>query len=147
MPKETKSNPAASSSTKLKVETLKEVVTDLQSKNLVSDNCVSVLEKCLTGAPLQLMVRQLAKHKEIEKIPEKAYPAELRAFALTLHFYSAKAYNYVRETFDLCLPHPKTLCKWYRCVDGNVGFSDQVVLALKSRAHSVGTPFALCIGC
>ena len=121
-----------------KVNTLQDVVTELQSKHLVSDNCVTVLEKCFTGAPLQLMLRQLAKHKEIDRIPEKAYPTELRAFALTLHFYSAKAYNYVRETFDLCLPHPKTLSKWYKCVDGNIGFSDQVIYALKSRADAVG---------
>lgn len=37
------------------------------------------------------------------------YPPELRSFALTLHFYSLKAYDYVRETFDTCLPHPSTL--------------------------------------
>ena len=34
-----------------------------------------------------------------------AYPPELRSFALTLKFYSTKAYNYVQKSFDLGLPH------------------------------------------
>jgi hypothetical protein len=63
---------------------------------------------------------------------------ELQASALTYHFYLAKAYNYVCETFHLCLLHPKTLSIWYRFVDGNVGFSDQVVRALKSRSNAAG---------
>ena len=29
-----------------------------------------------------------------------AYPPELRAFAMALKFYSTKAYNYLRESFD-----------------------------------------------
>lgn len=35
-------------------------------------------------------------------------------FALTLNFYSTKAYNYVRDKFNYSLPHPATLCKWQR---------------------------------
>lgn len=34
------------------------------------------------------------------------YPPELRSFAITLHFYSPKAYNFVRKKFNLALPHP-----------------------------------------
>jgi len=98
---------------------------------------VSVLEKCLSGASLQLVLRQLAKHKQID-FADKQYPAELRALALTLNFYSAKAYEFVRETFDLCLPHPKTLQKWYRSVDGNAGFSEQALQAVRGRAKAVG---------
>lgn len=48
----------------------------------------------------------------------KKYPQELRVFALTLHFYSSTAYNYVRKTFAMSLPHPKILQKWYQAVDG-----------------------------
>ena len=120
-----------------KVDSLQDIISALEQKNMVSENCVSVLEKCLSGASLQLVLRQLAKHKQID-FADKQYPAELRAFALTLNFYSAKAYEFVRETFDLCLPHPKTLQKWYRSVDGNAGFSEQALQAVRGRAEAVG---------
>ena len=44
---------------------------------------------------------------------DRKFPPELRAFAITLHFYSSSAYNYIRNTFKKCLPHPNTLRKWY----------------------------------
>jgi hypothetical protein len=57
-------------------------------------------------------------------IPTRAsYPEELKAFALMLSFYSMKAYNYVRETFQLALPHPSTIRQWYRGVNGRPGFT------------------------
>jgi len=37
------------------------------------------------------------------------YSPKIRSFALTLQFYSAKAYNYVRKTFKNVLPHPATI--------------------------------------
>lgn len=44
---------------------------------------------------------------------ETQYGEDVRAFALTLHFYSPRAYNYVREKFDKHLPHAGTIRKWY----------------------------------
>lgn len=121
-----------------KVGSLEDIISALKAHNLVSDyNCTSVLEKCLSNASLQLVTRQLEKHKQID-FTSKQNPPELQAFALMLNFYSAKAYNFVRDTFDLCLPHPKTLSKWYRSVDGGGGFSDQALHAVKAHAESVG---------
>lgn len=42
---------------------------------------------------------------------EFQYDEDVRAFALTLHFYSPRAYNYVREKFDKHLPHVATIRK------------------------------------
>ena len=39
--------------------------------------------------------------------PHTNYSEEQRRFAITLHLYSRKAYDYVRES--LPLPHPRTL--------------------------------------
>ncbi|CAH1968697.1 unnamed protein product [Acanthoscelides obtectus] len=54
---------------------------------------------------------------------KQKYNASLRAFALTLHFYSSKAYDFVREQFNKSLPHPHTLIKWYQRINGAPGFS------------------------
>lgn len=61
------------------------------------------------------------------------YSADLRAFALTLHFYSAKGYDYVRRTFNNSLPHPRTLSRWYQTVDGAPGLSKEAFDALKIK--------------
>lgn len=50
-------------------------------------------------------------------------------FALTLHFYSPRAYAYVRKKFDTCMSHPKTLSKGYKSVNCKPGFNTK---ALKS---------------
>jgi len=39
------------------------------------------------------------------------YSEELKKFAITLQFYSSKAYCFVRKQFTNVLPHPRTLAK------------------------------------
>lgn len=63
------------------------------------------------------------------------YPPALRTFALTLNFYSSKAYNYVRRNFHTSLPHPRTLRRWYGVVDGNPGFSKEAAVALRMKSQ------------
>ncbi|GBL72131.1 hypothetical protein AVEN_107576-1 [Araneus ventricosus] len=66
------------------------------------DPCSGVGEACKGPAEQLLKRTQVGTSKE-------NYPAELRAFALTLQFYSNKGYEYVRRTFSTSLPHPATL--------------------------------------
>lgn len=70
----------------------------------------------------------------ISSNPKKYSPA-LRFFALTLQFYSAKAYNYVRKTFNKCLPHPSTIQKWFRSLDASPGFTEEALRALKIKSQ------------
>lgn len=58
------------------------------------------------------------------------YSAELRTFALTLNFYSSKAYEYVRKTFKNLLPQSSTIRKWYRSINGRLGFTEEILQAL-----------------
>jgi len=53
------------------------------------------------------------------------YPPLLRQFAITIHFYSARAYDYIRETFKDALPSPSTLKAWYRTINGRPGFTEE----------------------
>lgn len=63
----------------------------------------------------------------------KKYPEELKSFAATLHFYSAKAYAYVRTNFMNSLPHPKTMSKWYKNVHGEPGINKQVLESIRIK--------------
>lgn len=65
------------------------------------------------------------------------YTPQLRTFALTLQFYSQKAYEYVRRVWRNLLPHPSTIRRWYRVVNGKPGFSDDAFAALKARSESM----------
>lgn len=64
----------------------------------------------------------------------KQYSERVRAFALTLHFYSPRAYSYLRETFNNALPAISTIRSWYGSIDGSPGFSTDAFEALKQKA-------------
>lgn len=61
------------------------------------------------------------------------YTKDIRSFALTLHFYSPKAYKYVRETWKNMLPGISTLRSWYQNIDGSPGFTQQALDAISRR--------------
>lgn len=62
---------------------------------------------------------------------ESSIPS-LKTFALTMHFYSAKAYSYLRKFVKF--PHPRTIRKWALAVDGNPGFTEESFRKIASEA-------------
>ena len=66
----------------------------------------------------------------------KKFSSELGMFAHWLHFFSPKAYNYVRRVFDFCLPAPRIISKWYFSVDGLPGYTKDSLNALKLSAQN-----------
>ena len=80
------------------------------------------------------MKRQVAKNSGAP-LPAQYSPA-LKGFALTLNFYSPSAYKFVRKTFDTCLPHPRTLRKWYSTIEVKAGFTEVSFSALKQQVQS-----------
>lgn len=92
-----------------KVNSFNEIIDDLKHKKLISEDASAMLERCFTGIPLEVTKRLLKQtstegDKSSAKISRDKYSPALRMFALTLQFYSIKAYNYVRETFE-CACH------------------------------------------
>ena len=73
---------------KKKVNTLADVVSKLKEENLINNDCAAILETTFSGVPCELMKRLMTQK---EKKNPGAYPPELRSFAMTLKFYSAKA--------------------------------------------------------
>lgn len=74
------------------------------------------------------------------KLP-KRYSMELRKFAVTLNFYSPKAYQFVRKEFNSVLLSPRTLSKWYTHVDAEPGFTKEALntltLACKNSSYPI----------
>ncbi len=117
-----------------KVASLREVVNELKEKQFLSEQGLDYLSDILPVSCQQLV--KLSIHNAIEsEISSKKYTPELRSYALTLAaFYSAKAYNYVRRTLKLGLPHPSTLHSWYGSIGGDPGFMLEAMDSLCWRA-------------
>lgn len=62
------------------------------------------------------------------------YPKEVRSFALTLHFYSPRAYDYVRSVYNKNLPCGRTIQKWYESIDGLPGCTSEALQLLKIKS-------------
>lgn len=63
----------------------------------------------------------------------QAYSPIVRLICFTIHFYSPKAYEYIRELFDRTIPSPRTLRSWYSSIDGRPGFTDCAFEAIKQK--------------
>lgn len=111
------------------------VMASLKSK--LDKNHLDVLEQI--GKSNKEFFKRIILKSTNNKV-NKQYSPELRSFALTLHYYSPKAYDYVRKKFDCILPHPKTLYKWYTSINGNPGFNSEALKSIEERCKSVNYP-------
>lgn len=114
---------------KLKCNTLKSVLKELDRKNLLSEDQLFEMFGA-TGPSKAILRQQIETVKRGKK--RKQYSPEVRVFAMNLHFYSPKAYNYVRTTLGKCLPHTRTLSLWYRTINGKPGFTQESFETLKN---------------
>ena len=106
---------------------LQKVIEELRKNDIMSTESLNTLRSSAGGVD-DLIKRRDAK---LAGQPHQlAYSPELRSFALTLYFYSPHAYRYVRKSFDTCLPHPRTIGKWFKTVDGRPGFTQEAADAL-----------------
>lgn len=68
-----------------------------------------------------------------------SYSENIRAFCLKLHYYSPRAYEFVREFFKNHLPHVSTIKSWYRnCdLDATSGISFKSIDLLEEAASKM----------
>jgi len=119
-----------------KIATLNNIIKELKDKLIINQDVSNILENSTENAN-NLFNRMLNK-----KTTQK-YSPQLRTFAMTLHFHSPIAYQYVRKTFSKCLPHPKRLQKWYQSVSGEPVFTTEALTVLGKLAQ--GTPIPCCL--
>jgi hypothetical protein len=117
-----------------KCKSLQEVIEELKEENLISETLEELLQKSSSKVPSQLFDRLANSQKKSKKFKRK-YSKELKSFAITLQFYSGKAYNYVRKTFDLCLPHENVVRKWYTTVGAEAGFTRDAFETLAKKVE------------
>lgn len=121
---------------KRKISSLKLVIAEIKKKFKISTDALDVIEKSFSGVPMELMRRILLNNRANTKSKNsrKAYPVELKRFAMTLQFYSTKAYEYVRKSFNLALPATSTIRAWLSKIDCSPGFTKPALDSLAMRA-------------
>ena len=123
---------------KMQVTSLKSVVQHLKEKALISESSEYVLNRTFSGVPKELMKRMFTVKKSGRG---KKYSEELIAFALTLQFYSTKAYEYVRQNFNFSLPSQSDLRRRYTKIPAEPGFTQPAFVELEKKvaeAEEVG---------
>lgn len=67
------------------------------------------------------------------------YPPSVRAFCMSLHFISPRAYEYLRKKFGKNIPHVQTIRQWYRnsYLDASSGISEQALNTLEIKAKNM----------
>ena len=108
------------------------MVKELQDNNFLSNHAVEHLHQSYENVP-NLLMKHYLKNTQNESVTQETYPSLLRQFASMSHFYSPKGYEYVRQTFALALPEPRTLRSWYSNVDCSLGYVEAAFNALKIK--------------
>jgi hypothetical protein len=128
----------------VKISTYEDVIKHLKNEKLVSQNAADVLEKTLEPSAFSLIRRvRSSQNKTSSKgdggnsdkknLPRLKYDPQIRAFALTLHFYSPRAYEYVRKCFSNCLPNRRTIRYWLSHINAEPGFTGETMDAIRRR--------------
>ncbi|KAL3261294.1 hypothetical protein MRX96_046167 [Rhipicephalus microplus] len=115
-------------------ETAQEIIKEIREQKLLSEEGSHVFSSVFSDDIQQLLCRVGNEQKG-------KYPPELRAFALTLHFYSPAAYEYVRSKFNEALPSQRTLRGWYKSIQGAPGFTGEAFAFLEKFAEARDEPF------
>ena len=111
---------------------MEEIITDLKNKNMITSDAATVLDDNFSGLTYEI----IKSHFKNQNIMPKGhrYTDEVKKFALTLHFYSPLAYNFVRPL--LSLPAPSSIANWTSSVQCEPGFFKDVFSYLKETAGS-----------
>ncbi|RXG59667.1 hypothetical protein Avbf_08349 [Armadillidium vulgare] len=114
---------------KRKTSDVPSILKKLKNLQLISNNLDDILSQHFHPVMSKLLKnskgnRFVSKNKENNQ--------DVKNFCLTLHFYSPKAYKFLRNY--LTLPHPATLNRWVSVVKCPPGFLEESFNFLKEKA-------------
>lgn len=123
-----------------KASSFRDMINELRRsvKVQVSEACLRSLES-IRDSDIQEFLQRVINNSKSNSISRMQYSPALRSFALTLFYYSPKAYNYVRDKMNSALPAPSTLRSWYNSIDGEAGFTTESFEALSRKVEEAKT--------
>jgi len=116
---------------------MKQIISTLTKNNLLQQDEGNVLFDSF-GKNKEL-IQRLDKKYNNKKMTRK-YSSDLRRFSISLHFFSPRAYSFIREQFNSVLPHARTLSKWYASVNAEPGICKEALNTLKLKCDNTANP-------
>ncbi|KAL4113577.1 hypothetical protein QTP88_017184 [Uroleucon formosanum] len=110
------------------IQNMKDLLKILKDKKLLANESEELLLEKLDSTTLELF-QNVSKNKG-RKSTGYRYSKEIKEFALTLHYYSPKAYEYARSIF--ILPNSKSIMNWTSSVNGEPSIFSEVMQALQN---------------
>ena len=107
-----------------KIETLEDLLGNLKEEECISNEQLNLMHHNFEGVAKQLFSDQ-ARNATFDNKTSNRYSQETKQFAMTLHYYSPKAYDFARKV--LYLPHPSSIRSWSASVDCEPGFLCDVI--------------------
>ena len=95
---------------------------ELVDRNLLHQDLCEQLKQQFPGMSGEILANHFGNMNK--KHQGYRHTDDAKKFALTLHFYSPRAYEFVRPIFSL--PHLRSLCAWTSSVDCEPGFFNDV---------------------
>ena len=115
-----------------KIENIEQLLHILKAKNLVASEQHLLLRENFGNMAREIFENQIKAAKKKNR-HSHCYSDEMKQFALTLHYYSPKACDFVRKI--LALPHPSSIRAWGASVDCSPGFLTNVINMLGSAVE------------
>ena len=89
-----------------------DLIKQLKEKSYIAEKQADLLEFNFNGMAKELFTNQMNNPVDSHY---RRYTDETKQFAMTLHYYSPKAYNFVQNL--LSLPHPASIRAWAASVE------------------------------
>ena len=112
-----------------KISSLKDIIDNLKRNQLLKQAPAELLKDQFSGLTLEMLKSELPNAKR--KFRGYRYIEEVKNFALTVHFYSPKAYFYIRKIFSR--PHQSSIRNWISSVNCEPGFHADVLQNLSEQ--------------
>ena len=119
---------------KRKAQIQKNVLALLQKDSKIQQAQLDVIDGCLGE-----LVKNQAKNKIRKK--RKEYSQKIKEFALTIYYYSPKAYAYLRTVLEL--PASRSIRRWLEVVDCQPGFLSDVLSLISEKQQD--SPYSLVV--
>ena len=115
-----------------KINSMKDTITNLKDKKLVNDDVANILQQNFSGLTREIISNKI--HNNNVKPKGHRYNDEIKRFALTLHFYSPRAYNFLQPI--LSLPVASSISHWTSSVNCEPGLFEDVIQYLGKKKET-----------
>ena len=101
---------------------MRDLLLTLREKELIAKEQHKILNHNFSGIAKELFEHQI---KNTASHHGNRYTTDIKQFAMTMHYYSPKAYEFVRKL--LHLPHPSSIRMWAASVNCQPGYLTDVI--------------------